>query len=88
MINLPARCGLKTKRLVVELAEQFERRRGADRERRQADPGAHPIDDPDPRGFHRRRCPRFEPQAKKAPPAAGLESLFAARETDGSKRRQ
>jgi hypothetical protein len=37
MINLPARCGLKTKRLVVELAEQFERRRGADRERRQAD---------------------------------------------------
>jgi hypothetical protein len=28
---------LKTKRLVVELAEQFERRRGADRERRQAD---------------------------------------------------
>ena len=25
---------------------------------------------------------------KKAPPAAGLESLYAARETDGSKRRQ
>ena len=64
---------------------QLYRREVAGRRRR---PGAHPIDDLDPRGFHRRRCPRFEPQAKKVPPAAGLESLFAARETDGSKRRQ